>query len=512
MEKYICNEAKTGKIVKEKINPIKNSYLTKPTGGLWCCRENTPEGFSWEDWCESNCPEWISDERSIITLKENARILVINSDKVWESLPKRENQDYEIFQKVDFEKLAQDYDVLDFRLSEFWDLYDLMYGIDCDSCLIMHPECIENIKEKTEVKTFDDIKTFFENNAKIKQIMVDIAPNESYRYNDTELSKLSDRMWESLKDIQDLLLEVTNGRRHQLIKETISNMQNELANAGLNYDKLLKFYKDNISDMSPEFVENVNKSIFGFSAFPDTFVFNQSTTINEMLHVLHREIETNAMLINQIAGNLEYPVVGPETELSQKIKDTVSFMTINDYGYIVSIDENHAYALFRDKGHALTVEFNVNGETVEMSYYIPKICNPYMVNMLPGVRKVSMDAMIQDNTTGEFNVSKKEFGVKLLTFLENVPSDDNMVFMPGDTLESKATHVEISDILNNLSIENIIKFGKINPDFVLTEEYKDALSSAIQKADLSMDEQTALIAKLNELTPKSKGIQTDIVI
>ena len=289
-------------------------------------------------------------------------------------------------------------------------------------------------------------------------------------------------------------------------------MQNELANAGLNYDKLLKFYKDNISDMSPEFVENVNKSIFGFSAFPDTFVFNQATTINEMLHVLHREIETNAMLINQIAGNLEYPVVGPETELSQKIKDTVSFMTINDYGYIVSIDENHAYALFRDKGHALTVEFNVNGETVEMSYYIPKICNPYMVNMLPGVRKVSMDAMIQDNTTGEFNVSKKEFGVKLLTFLENVPSDDNMVFMPGDTLESKATHVEISDILNNLSIENIIKFGKINPDFVLTEEYKDALSSAIQKADLSMDEQTALIAKLNELTPKSKEIQTDIVI
>ena len=218
------------------------------------------------------------------------------------------------------------------------------------------------------------------------------------------------------------------------------------------------------------------------------------------------------MLINQIAGNLEYPVVGPETELSQKIKDTVSFMTINDYGYIVSIDENHAYALFRDKGHALTIEFNVNGETVEMNYYIPKICNPYMVNMLPGVRKVSMDAMIQDNTTGEFNVSKKEFGVKLLTFLENVPSDDNMVFMPGDTLESKATHVEISDILNNLSIENIIKFGKINPDFVLTEEYKDALSSAIQKADLSMDEQTALIAKLNELTPKSKGIQTDIVI
>jgi hypothetical protein len=342
--------------------------------------------------------------------------------------------------------------------------------------------------------------------------MVDIAPNESYRYNDTELSKLSDRMWEGLKDIQDLLLEVTNGRRHQLIKETISNMQNELANAGLNYDKLLKFYKDNISDMSPEFVENVNKSIFGFSAFPDTFVFNQATTINEILHVLHREIETNAMLINQIAGNLEYPVVGPETELSQKIKDTVSFMTINDYGYIVSIDENHAYALFRDKGHALTVEFNVNGETVEMSYYIPKICNPYMVNMLPGVRKVSMDAMIQDNTTGEFNVSKKEFGVKLLTFLENVPSDNNMVFMPGDTLESKATHVEISDILNNLSIENIIKFGKINPDFVLTEEYKDALSSAIQKADLSMDEQTSLIAKLNELTPKSKGIQTDIVI
>ena len=516
MEKYICNEGKTGKIVKEKIMPIKNSYYVKPNGGLWCCRENTPEGYSWEDWCENNEPEWLSDKRSIITLKEDAKILVINSAEVYDSLPKAQPREHEIPSifglHLDFEKLAQEYDVIDFRISEFYDLYDIMYGLDCDSCLIMNQECIQNIEEQTKSKSFESIKTFFEDNTKVKQIMLDMAPDIKYSIDEYAASKLDDKMWQGLNNLQDLFLEMVGNDtyRQDFINSKFSSLKSELIEAGCNFDKLQKFYQKNISDMSPKFIESVNKEIFGFCAFRNTGLFQQATTVNEMLHVLHREIETNDGLIQQIAGNLNYPVVGTETELSQKIKDVVSLMKVNDYGYIVSLDENHAFALMRDKGHALTIEFNANGNEIEVNYYIPKICNAYMVNNLPGIRKVAEDAKALTATTGAFNMNKKEFGVKLLTFLENVPSDDNIPWREGDTLKSAATHVEIEDILSTLSVEELITFGKINPEFVLTETYKDALSSAIQKENLSIEEQTNLIGKLNELDIK-ETIQTDII-
>ena len=173
-EKYICNLGRINELIlKEKIEPIKNNS-PKPWGGLWTCRENTPEGYSWKDWCEHEEPEWINKYDTIITLKDDARILVINSKEAYKNnikytllhginindIPPSFNKEQLMFTgllTVDYESLKEKYDMIDFRISEYSELYYDMYGLDCDSCLILNPDCIEEIINPPElIKEYEE--------------------------------------------------------------------------------------------------------------------------------------------------------------------------------------------------------------------------------------------------------------------------------------------------------------------------------------------------------------------
>lgn len=85
-DKYIHYGSKHFEI--DRFKQIKNEPLfTKPIGGLWASKVD--DNYGWKNWCKRN--RFRIDELEdyfIFTLKEDTRILEINSIKDLESLPK----------------------------------------------------------------------------------------------------------------------------------------------------------------------------------------------------------------------------------------------------------------------------------------------------------------------------------------------------------------------------------------------------------------------------------------
>lgn len=131
--------------------PISNRYFfNKPVGGLWASPIISDSG--WKEWCKSNNYRLNRlSEHFIFTLKPDVNVLVIQSNAALTmldfmgycidyskkyDLPLRPNEYY-----LDFEKLLSDgYDAVQVFINN--ETYWSMYGWDCDSILILNPDCI----------------------------------------------------------------------------------------------------------------------------------------------------------------------------------------------------------------------------------------------------------------------------------------------------------------------------------------------------------------------------------
>lgn len=125
-------------------DPIVNrDHFTKPKGGLWASRKYDEE-MTWKRWCEQE-NFWLDrlDRSFEFTLKDTARILVIDDEDQLDNLPK-----LDIYRKesdlsechLDFETLKKQYDAIE--LTNIQDLYWRLYGWDCNSILIMNPDIV----------------------------------------------------------------------------------------------------------------------------------------------------------------------------------------------------------------------------------------------------------------------------------------------------------------------------------------------------------------------------------
>ena len=91
---------------------------------------------------------------------------------------------------------------------------------------------------------------------------------------------------------------------------------------------------------------------------------------------------------------------------------------------MVVVNDNKLLIMIRDIGHALTFEITVNEKVCEINYFIPKICNAHMFNLLPGVNRVNENSL---GAIGKFNVSVDELPNTLYNFIKKVPKDDDLV-------------------------------------------------------------------------------------
>lgn len=146
----------------ERWNEIENDGLwIKPQGGLWA----SPVGAerSWWKWCQAERFHVDHlEEGFYFTLKKDARILELTPDNIWE-LPivphkaeylrewrtmERARRSISVIMGVDFERLAQEYDVLECNMSKHPELYWHLYGWDCDCILVLNKNVTRGIENE----------------------------------------------------------------------------------------------------------------------------------------------------------------------------------------------------------------------------------------------------------------------------------------------------------------------------------------------------------------------------
>lgn len=152
---------------KSKMYPIRNTEnWIKPYGGLWASPINAEWG--WKDWCEAenfrDC-----DERYSFTFKmrDPSKVYFVDSKEAYDNLVKlygikNTNSFGYTPQYIDYKRMIEDgWDALELSLTDYWQLYDLFYGWDCDSILIFNAEAVIEEKED-ETYGESDLAAVFE--------------------------------------------------------------------------------------------------------------------------------------------------------------------------------------------------------------------------------------------------------------------------------------------------------------------------------------------------------------
>ena len=123
---------------------ITNEAFVKPRGGLWASDVNAKYG--WKDWCkDENFRDCAENNSFKFKLKDGTRVLKIDNTEMLKTLPVIELPYKFSWITLDFEKLKEEYDVIEVLISEDHQLYWDLYGWDCDSLLVMNKDVIEII-------------------------------------------------------------------------------------------------------------------------------------------------------------------------------------------------------------------------------------------------------------------------------------------------------------------------------------------------------------------------------
>lgn len=133
--------------------PIKNLVgWTKPQGGLWASRQDA--SFGWKAWCEAEQFRYYDDHDSFkFILKDETKIAIINSMVDLRRLPTIESSSAIFDICINFEECLRrgfdavelcwyGYEYIDKRVD---DMYNGLYGWDCDSIVVLNPEAIVQI-------------------------------------------------------------------------------------------------------------------------------------------------------------------------------------------------------------------------------------------------------------------------------------------------------------------------------------------------------------------------------
>lgn len=134
---------------KSLFMPIRKHFPTKPRGGFWAspCGD---EFYTWKDWSKDNYCDVDDQDHFFFTLKDEAKVFRITSQKEYEEFVNRFGKiQEEMFglTKVtfDWKQVAEVLDAVEVDVSSWMKLYDLMYSWDCDSICIFNPDIVEEI-------------------------------------------------------------------------------------------------------------------------------------------------------------------------------------------------------------------------------------------------------------------------------------------------------------------------------------------------------------------------------
>lgn len=267
-----------------------------------------------------------------------------------------------------------------------------------------------------------------------------------YDYKEEYIIKYADGLYSGLQMLKYYFIKIINDlKMENIYTEHINRIFDEynkkLLNCGIDFDKLTKFYINNIGGMRESFVDTVNSNCCGYTIDRGHGIFFKAKTVNELLHFLHHSIVNNEEYyqgmnkLNEKSNAKSYPITlyGKVNDIAKRIFD--NFPLTLDVGNtdILSLGDE-ILIMIRDRGHALSIEIKVKENECDVSYFVPKICNTIMVNKLRGVREVDENSKF---TLGEFRASKDEIDNIIFEFISKVPTDDDMFVEGGKFYEKQ---------------------------------------------------------------------------
>jgi transcription termination factor NusB len=303
--------------------------------------------------------------------------------------------------------------------------------------------------EKKKKENFEKFADFIKKDSEIKQNLGELAPGDGDFYGDAAID-YADRLYEGIRDIKtDMKSMMRSYFSSEALEKRLEKIEQDVAEAGANPDRLSEVYKNDFAAMSQEFVDDVQNGLRPYSTRYNPRAFeDRAGSVNEILHLLHSTVMNNDNIYKGL------PVLG------HKVNDKYGLMNRNLLGTeesknpvavglfdklcedqeegdtdIISL-ENRTIAMIRDRGHATTmdIEKDENDGRYYVKYFIPKILNVDMVNKLPGVRKVMRregEKQIKDTTTGVFSVENEGDVVgKVMEFIKMIPTDEDMEVPP----------------------------------------------------------------------------------
>ena len=286
-------------------------------------------------------------------------------------------------------------------------------------------------------KNYELLKDFFLKDIEIKKIIYNMRPPLEIVLNDEYLIKYTDKVYKELNYIIDSFQEIIRNFDMNFLENRFEDLKKNwldiFINCKTNLSRLESFYKLYVTLMKKDLIDSVKKEYIGYCYRSHEESVSLIQSINEMLHVMHSYIINNdniyeSLNIKQFKKlNNNYPVryYGDENTIFQEIFNRFPLDLDCGWTDIVSFENlNKAIMMIRDRGHALTIEIDIDGNDAIIKYFIPKLCNINMINSLPGVNKVKNTEVI--GTTGMFKTSVNDLSNKLYHFISMVPTDSDM--------------------------------------------------------------------------------------
>lgn len=275
-----------------------------------------------------------------------------------------------------------------------------------------------------------NIERFFNDDINIKKVISSLTPpNLIYANDNSSVFEYSTKLLNGLDEIKYYMTNMSLNmemKNYNSIIQKIKNIQNQIINAGSNLNRLKDIYRIYFYDMNDELLKKVNENYFGYRIEKEN-LFPYTTSINEMLHVLHTDLVNDENLykkFNLIKEDKNKKLCGQNTILANNIFENINIEK-SDKVHILSVNNNKVLIMARDIGHALTIEITKENEQLFVNYFIPKICNIDKVNNLPGVNKITNEDKF---AKGMFIADINNIGYILNDFMNKVPTDDDIVY------------------------------------------------------------------------------------
>lgn len=295
-----------------------------------------------------------------------------------------------------------------------------------------------------KINSVDKLKNFFRYDLKSKKILNDIIPIDLDFYDDDGKFKYMDKLISGIEDLKtyitkmmlDYNMPLNIIKRYNTI---IDNLEGYIKSPEfyilLNQGKtsVLKFIKDNISDMRIEFINSVKQELVGYTINYASDVI-MPVTLNEFLHYVHNYIVNNENFYEDIpeiiSSNKNKEIEwkgtflrGIANELSNQLYYSLveNLETKSDRIDIISL-EDRIIIMARDLGHAAVIEIDMREENVFVKYSIPKNNNKEMIAMLKGINENN------DNyASGMFETTKEKLVYEITNFMKGIPTDSDRI-------------------------------------------------------------------------------------